>query len=159
MNMLKAIKTERDYASALSSMEKIFDAKPGSREGLQAEVLMILISDYERMHYPVDAPTPVEAIKFRMEQLNLLQKDLALYLGSATRVSEVLNAKRQLTLNMIAALYNGLNIPLASRVQINGNGKKSSVRLSYLQKTTIYVSHQVTTKVCRKKIKGTRLLI
>lgn len=86
MKSLKAIKTEKDYNAALSRMENIFDAKPGRKEGDEGEVLMILISDYERMHYPVEAPTPLEAIKFRMEQLNLLQKDHAPYLGSATRV-------------------------------------------------------------------------
>ncbi|MCX6274317.1 MAG: helix-turn-helix domain-containing protein [Bacteroidetes bacterium] len=126
MNTLRAIKTEKDHTAALGRMENIFDARPGSNEGNEAEVLMILISDYERMHYPVDAPTPVEAIKFRMEQLNLLQKDLAPYLGSATRVSEVLNGKRQLTLNMIAALHSGLGIPLASFLQTKGKERNHS---------------------------------
>jgi HTH-type transcriptional regulator/antitoxin HigA len=151
MNTLRAIKTEKDHTAALGRMENIFDARHGSNEGNEAEVLTILISDYERMHYPVEAPTPLEAIKFRMEQLNLLQKDLALYLGSATRVSEVLNGKRQLTLNMIAALHNGLNIPLASLLQITGNGKKSSGRLSYSQQSKISVAREVKTKYRRKK--------
>ncbi len=151
MNTFKAIKTEKDYNAALSRMENIFDAKPGSKEGDEGEVLMILISDYERMHYPVEAPTPLEAIKFRMEQLNLLQKDLAPYLGSATRVSEVLNGKRQLTLNMIAALHSGLGIPLASLLQTKGKGKKSSLNSLYPQQTKISVVREVKIKYRRKK--------
>lgn len=151
MNTLKAIKTEKDYTAALSRMENIFDSKPGSKEGNEAEVLMILISDYERMHFPVEAPTPIEAIKFRMEQLNFLQKDLAQYIGSATRVSEILNGKRPLTLTMIAALHNGLNIPLASLLQTTGKGKKSIANPLYPYQSKISVAREMKTRYRRKK--------
>ncbi len=151
MNTLKAIKTEKDYAAALGRMEILFDAKPGSKEGTEAEVLMILISDYERMNYSIDSPTSIEAIKFRMEQLKLKQKDLIKYVGSASRVSEILSGIRPLTLTMIAALHTGIGIPLTSLLQATGKGKKSSGIQSHSQQSKISVAREVQTKYNRKK--------
>ena len=115
MKQFKVIKTEKDYRTTLAKLEKIFNAVEDSAAN-EAELLMILIQDFERKNYPVDAPTPVEAIKFRMEQLNLRQADLVKYIGSHSRVSEILNGKRSLTLNMIITLHKGLSIPLESLI-------------------------------------------
>ncbi|MEP7167869.1 MAG: helix-turn-helix domain-containing protein [Bacteroidota bacterium] len=141
MNVVKAIKSEKDYLSVLSRLENIFDAKPGTAHGNEAELLVILIEDYERRNCFIAAPSPVEAIRFRMEQMNLKQQDIAKYLGSETRVSEILNGRRNLTIDMIIALHHGLNIPFdslitprklhANKIRYSGNvtGKKlSSVR-------------------------------
>jgi len=151
MYTLKAIKTGKEYITVLSRMKTIFDSKPGSKEGNEAEVLMILISDYERLHYPVEAPTPIEAIRFRMEQLNLQQKDLAIYMGSATRVSEILRGKRPLTLTMIAALHKGLDIPLASLIQSTRKGKKSIGSLSYPLQSKISSARERKSRYRKKK--------
>lgn len=113
---IKAIKTEKDYNEALSRLEKIFHAKPNSKEGDEAEVLSILIESYENTHYPIEAPDPIEAIKFRMEQLNLSKKDLAEVIGYKSRVSEIFNKKRKLTLKMIQNLHEKLNIPYESLI-------------------------------------------
>jgi HTH-type transcriptional regulator/antitoxin HigA len=115
MKELKAIKTEKDYQLALSRLEKNFDIQKDSTAN-KAEVLMILIQEYERKNYAIEAPTPIEAIKFRMEQMNLKQSDLLAYIGSRSRVSEILNGKRSLTLRMIIALHKGLHIPLESLI-------------------------------------------
>src|SRR5258705_12598959 len=109
MNNLKAIKTENDYLSNLKRLENLFDSKPGTASAAEAELLIILIEDYERKNYAIAPPSPIEAIKFRMEQMNLKQQDLAKYLGSNARVSEILNGKRKLTIDMIIALHHGLN--------------------------------------------------
>jgi HTH-type transcriptional regulator/antitoxin HigA len=108
---IKAIKTEADYSSALSRLEDIFHAPESSKEGDEAEVLTILIEKYEDEHYPIGAPDPIEAIKFRMEQLNLSQRDLAKVIGFDSRVSELFSRKRKLTLKMIRNLHKELNIP------------------------------------------------
>ncbi|MES2588690.1 MAG: helix-turn-helix domain-containing protein [Bacteroidota bacterium] len=108
---IKVIKTEKDYNQALKRLENIFDAKIGSSEGDELEILSILIEQYENTHFPVDLPDPIEAIKFRMEQLGIKQKDLTESIGFASRVSEILNKKRKLTLEMIRKLHVQLNIP------------------------------------------------
>jgi HTH-type transcriptional regulator/antitoxin HigA len=109
---IKPIKTKRDYQNALTRLEVIFDAKPGSKEGDELEILGILIEKYENAHFPIDMPDPIEAIKFRMEQLGYNQNDLARLVGLKSRASEILNKKRKLTLEMIRQLHTGLNIPI-----------------------------------------------
>jgi len=111
MGQLKLIKTENDYQQAMLRLEKIFDAKPGSKEGDELEILGFLIDKYESEVDPIDLPDPIEAIKFRMEQKGLKQKDLAVILGFKTRASEVLSKKRKLNLSMIRKLHEDLNIP------------------------------------------------
>jgi HTH-type transcriptional regulator/antitoxin HigA len=108
---IKVIKTERDYQKALKRLELIFDAKIGSKEGDELELLSLLIDNYEKMRYMIDLPDPIEAIKFRMEQLGYKQKDLAEAIGLKSRVSEILNRKRKLTLDMIRKLHDVLGIP------------------------------------------------
>lgn len=113
---IKAIKTEEDYNQALKRLEEIFHVSSDTKEGDEAEVLSILIEKYEDEHYPIGAPDPIEAIKFRMEQLGMSQKDLAQILGYKSRVSEILNRKRKLTLKMIRNLHAKLNIPYESLI-------------------------------------------
>ena|SRR5690625_2831072 len=114
---LKPIKTENDYLQALNRLEKIFDSKPGTKEGDELEILGILIENYEDENFPIDFPDPVEAIKFRMEQLNFSQKDLAEVIGLKSRASEILNKKRKLSLKMIRNLTEKMNIPTEVLIQ------------------------------------------
>ncbi|WP_293887590.1 MULTISPECIES: helix-turn-helix domain-containing protein [unclassified Sphingobacterium] len=114
----KLIKTEEDYAQALDRLEVIFDAKIGSKEGDELEVLGLLIDKYETEHFPINLPDPVEAIKFRMEQLNFTQNDLADVLGQKSRASEILNRKRKLSLEIIRKLHEKLNIPTDVLIQV-----------------------------------------
>jgi len=107
---LRPIKTKKDYQLALDRLEIIFDAKPGSPQGDELEILGILIDKYEQEHYSIDFPDPIEAIKFRMEQLGYNQNDLANVVGLKSRASEILNKKRKLTLEMIRNLHDTLNI-------------------------------------------------
>jgi HTH-type transcriptional regulator / antitoxin HigA len=107
----KLIKTEKAYLKALDDLENLFDAKKGTKEGDELELLVLLIDQYELEKYPVDFPDPIDAIKFRMEQLGFKQKDLAKVLGLKSRVSEILNKKRKLTLEMIRKLSELLSIP------------------------------------------------
>lgn len=111
---IKAIKTEEDYNNALLRLEEIFHAPADTPEGDEAEVLSILIEKYEDEHYPIDAPDPIEAIKFRMEQMGMNKKDLAKVLGYKSRVSEIFSRKRKLTLKMIRNLHEKLKIPYES---------------------------------------------
>lgn len=113
---IKAIKTEQDYDFALNRLEKIFHAPADSVEGDEAEVLSILIEKYEDEHYPIEAPDPIEAIKFRMEQMDMSKKDLAKVIGYKSRVSEIFSRKRKLTLKMIRNLHDKLNIPYESLI-------------------------------------------
>jgi len=107
---IKPIKTEKDYTKALERLELIFDASPNSREGDEAEILSMLIDNYENKHYPIEAPDPIEAIKIRMEEMNLKQKDLVGVIGGKSRVSEILNKKKKLTVEMIRELERILHI-------------------------------------------------
>lgn len=113
---IKAIKTEEDYNQALRRLEEIFHAPTNSKEGDEAEILSILIEKYEDEYYPIEAPDPIEAIKFRMEQMGMSKKDLAQVLGYSSRVSEIFNRKRKLTLRMIRSLHEKLNIPYESLI-------------------------------------------
>src|SRR6266498_4983605 len=101
---IKPIKTERDYHKALKEIEKFWDAKPNTPNGDRLDVLVTLVEVYEQKHYKINPPDPVEAIKFRMEQLGLKPSDLAKILGGRSRVSEVLNKKRKLTVGMMRSL-------------------------------------------------------
>ena len=114
---IRPIKTELDYDKALERLEIIFDAKKGTKEGDELEILSILIEKYEKENYPIEMPDPIEAIKFRMEQLGMKQKDLAEVVGSKSRVSEILNRKRKLTIEMIRNLSQKLNIPSEVLIQ------------------------------------------
>ncbi len=107
----KVIKTEADYEAALSRIEKLMDAAPGTASGDELELLSLLVHDYEEKKFPIDKPDPVSAIRFRMEQQGLAPKDLVPLLGSRSRVSEVLSGRRGLSLKMIRALVVGLRIP------------------------------------------------
>lgn len=111
------IKNELDYTNALNRLEVIFDSKKGSKEGDELEILSILIEKYENENFPIGLPDPIEAIKFRMEQMGLKQKDLAEIVGFASRVSEILSKKRKLTLEMIRNLHLKLHIPTEVLIQ------------------------------------------
>lgn len=114
---IKPIKTEQDYNQALERLELIFDAKKGTKEGDELEVLGILIEKYEDVHFPIDLPDPIEAIKFRMEQMNYSQNDLAKVIGRKSRASEILNKKRKLSLEMIRNLHETMKIPTEVLIQ------------------------------------------
>ncbi len=107
---IKLIKTEADYQIALKRLEAIFDAKVGTLESDEADILGLMIDEYEKKHYPIESPDPIEAIKIRMEEMQLKQIDLADAIGGKNRVSEVLNRKRKLTLEMIRNLTTRLNL-------------------------------------------------
>ncbi|WP_339705920.1 helix-turn-helix domain-containing protein [uncultured Kriegella sp.] len=111
------IRNEKDYQNALDRLEGIFDAKMGTVEGDELEILSILIDRYENENFPIGMPDPIEAIKFRMEQMGMKQKDLAKVVGFKSRVSEILNKKRKLTLDMIRKLNTTLHIPTEVLVQ------------------------------------------
>lgn len=114
---IKPIKTEKDYQDALDRLESIFESKKGSAEGDELEILGILIEKYEDEHFPIGFPDPIEAIKFRMEQMGYTQSDLAKVVGLKSRASEILSRKRKLTLEMIRLLHNNLKIPTEVLVQ------------------------------------------
>ncbi|WP_416440999.1 type II toxin-antitoxin system HigA family antitoxin [Leeuwenhoekiella sp. A16] len=107
---LKPIKTESDYQNALVRLDVIFDAPVGTKNGDEAEVLSLLIDNYENENYPIEAPDPIEAIKIRMEELHMRQKDLVGIIGGKSRVSEILNKKKRLTVDMIRELERLLHI-------------------------------------------------
>ena len=114
---LKPIKNKEDYNQALERLEQIFDAKPSTNEGDELEILGILIEKYENENFPIELPDPIEAIKFRMEQLNYSQNDLAEVIGLKSRASEILNKKRKLSLEMIRKLSEKLHIPTEVLIQ------------------------------------------
>lgn len=107
---LKPIKSDTDYRNALNRLEVIFDASMESKEGDEAEILSLLIENYENEQYPILPPDPIEAIKIRMEELNMRQKDLVGVIGGKSRVSEILNRKKKLTVDMIRELERILQI-------------------------------------------------
>ena len=111
------IRTEKDYQKALERLELIFDAKKDTKQGDELEILSILIDRYENENFPIGMPDPIEAIKFRMEQMGMKQKDLVELVGFKSRVSEILNKKRKLTLDMIRKLNTTLHIPTEVLVQ------------------------------------------
>ena len=107
---IKLIKTDTDYQQALKRLEVIFDAAIGTPDSDEADVLGLMIDDYEKKHYPIEAPDPIEAIKIRMEEMQLKQIDLINEIGGKSRVSEILNRKRKLTVDMIRKLTARLNL-------------------------------------------------
>ena len=113
---IKVIKTEEEYTKALKRLEKIFHASIDSVEGDEADILSILVEKYENEHYPIEAPDPIEAIKFRMEQMDMTKKELAEIIGYESRVSEIFNRKRKLTLKMIRNLHDKMKIPYESLI-------------------------------------------
>ena len=114
---IKPIKSKKDYQAALTRLDQIFDAKPGTKDGDELEILGILIEKYEQDRYPIDFPDPIEAIKFRMEQLEYTQNDLARVVGLKSRASEILNRKRKLSLDMIRQIHQSLGIPTDVLIQ------------------------------------------
>lgn len=108
---VKPIRSEADYEAAMAEVERLWGAKAGTPRGDRLDVLATLIDAWEAEHYPMDPPDPIEAIKFRMEQQNLTRKDLEGILGTRTRVAEVLNRRRGLSINMIRRLHKELGIP------------------------------------------------
>ena len=114
---IKPIKTEADYETALKEIEHLWDARPNTPESDRLEVLVTLVQAYEDKHHPILPPDPIEAIKYHMESRGLSRQDLEPYIGSRARVSEILNRKRRLSLNMIRKLGTGLGIPVEILIQ------------------------------------------
>jgi HTH-type transcriptional regulator / antitoxin HigA len=113
---LRLIKTEAQYEMALAEVEKLWGAADNTAEGDRLDVLLLLVDRYEAEHHPIAPPDPIEAIKFRMEQMNLTRKDLEPMIGSRARVAEVINRRRSLSLPMIRKLHKALRIPLESLI-------------------------------------------
>ncbi|OPY86286.1 MAG: Antitoxin HigA [Syntrophus sp. PtaU1.Bin208] len=114
---IKPIKTEADYDAAILEIEKLLDVEPGSVEADRLDVLTTLIEAYEEKHYTIPLPDPIEAILYFMESRGLTRRDLEPFIGSRARVSEILNRKRQLTIEMIRNLHKGLGIPAEVLIQ------------------------------------------
>ncbi|MGH7111126.1 MAG: helix-turn-helix domain-containing protein [Stellaceae bacterium] len=110
MSEIKPIRSEADHAAALAEVERLWGARSGTPEGDRLDILATLIDAYEAEHHPIDPPDPIEAIKFRMEQQGLTRKDLEGILGTRTRVAEVLNRRRGLSIAMIRRLHEKLGI-------------------------------------------------
>ncbi|MBK7883318.1 MAG: helix-turn-helix domain-containing protein [Chitinophagaceae bacterium] len=115
---IKPIRNKKDYEQALARLEVIFDSKKGTDKGDELEILGMLIENYENEKFPIGFPDPVEAIKFRMEQLGYNQNDLASVVGLKSRASEILNRKRKLSLEMIRQIHDRLNIPTEVLIQV-----------------------------------------
>ena len=124
--MIKPIKTETDHAAALREIERLWGADEGTAEGDRLEVLATLVEAYEQAHFPIDAPDPIEAIKFRLEQQGTDKKALIGVIGSRTRVHEVLRRDRALSLGMIRRLNQTLNIPAEVLIRPVRRRKQSS---------------------------------
>jgi HTH-type transcriptional regulator/antitoxin HigA len=107
---IRPIKNEKDYNASIRRIEELWGAKKDTPQGDELDLLVTLVESYEMKHYPIAPPDPVDAIKFRMEQMGMTRADMVKYLGSQSRVSEVLNGKRKLTLGMVKSLYKGLKI-------------------------------------------------
>src|SRR5512146_864643 len=120
---LKPIKTKAAYKEALKEIATLFNVPPGSPEADRLEVLSILVEAYEDEHHPIDPPDPIEPIKFRVEQQGLTRRDLEAYIGSRARVSDVLNRKRPLSVEMIRRLHKGLGIPAEILIRPYKTGK------------------------------------
>ncbi len=135
MDHIKLIKNKHDHVEALARIKKLMDEKlvPDSKEADELEVLALLVEHYEQENFPMDNPDPIEAIKFRMEQLGLLKKDLIPFIGSASKVTEVLNGTRQLSLNMIRKLSDGLGISVEILIGIS---KLKVAKNTVLQKSS-----------------------
>jgi len=108
---IRPIKTENDYSQSLKRVEELWGAKKDTPAGDEFDLIVTLVEAYEMKHFPIAPPDPVDAILFRMEQMGMTKTDMAKYLGSQSRVSEILSRKRKLTLKMVKSLYKGLKIP------------------------------------------------
>lgn len=147
----KILKTENEYNKACERIYTLIhstdnEIEPDSSQGEEIELLSLLVEKYEQEHYPIDIPSPIEAIKFRMQQMNLKQVDIAPLFGGKTRVSEVLNGKRTLTLKVITLLNRYLGIPLESLISTNKEIKleldKKDQLLSIHSINEYYSNHQ-----------------
>ena len=140
---IKPIRTEDDYSAALKEIESLFDSEPGTANGDKLDVLVTLVEAYEAQHYAIRMPDPIEAIEYHMERLGLTRKDLALYIGLPSHISEILNRKRPLTLRMMRSLSQGLGISLDILAQPyqttlpNGNKSLSKSRNRQIAKSPI----------------------
>jgi len=114
---IKPLKTEQDYDDALARIDQLMDSELGTPKGDELDVLSVLVEKYEDINHPIEAPNPIEAIRFKMEQFGLKDKDLIEYIGQSGRVSEVMSYKRKLTLTMIRNLEKGLNISAKSLIE------------------------------------------
>lgn len=110
MNTIKPVRTEADYRQALTRIEQVFEALPGTAEFDELDILGTLVCAYEDQHYPIPEPDPIEYIKYKMAEQGLRQRDLAVWLGGESRVSEILNRKRKLTAKMMKALHDNLGL-------------------------------------------------
>ncbi len=117
---IRPIRNTTDHESALKRIQALMSAKPGTDDGDELDVLATLVDAYESKHFPVESPDPIEAIKFRMDQMGLDRKDLEPFIGSRARVSEVLNGRRGLSLKMIRRLHEELDIPLEALIGREG---------------------------------------
>ncbi len=117
--VIHPIKTEDDYSNTMLRIDALMGALPGTEEGDELDVLATLVEAYERDHFPIESPDPVEAILFRMEQMGIDRKALEPFLGGRNRVSEVLNRKRNLSMRQVRKLHDGLNIPLENLVGVD----------------------------------------
>ena len=108
---IKPIKTENDYNESIKRIEQLWGSEKDTEAGDEFDLLITLVESYEMKHFPIAPPDPIDAILFRMEQMGMTKTDLAKYLGSQSRVSDVLGGRRKLTLKMIKSLYKGLKIP------------------------------------------------
>ena len=113
---IRPIKTEQDYQTALRAVEELWGAEENTPEGDRLDILITLVDAYEAVHYPIYPPDPVAAIEFHMDQNGLERSDMEKYIGTRARVSEVLNGRRGLSIEMIRNLHEGLGIPLESLI-------------------------------------------
>jgi HTH-type transcriptional regulator / antitoxin HigA len=125
MTNLKPIRSDADYEEALAETERLWGAPSGTPDGDRLDILATLIDAYETRHYPMDPPDPVEAIKFRMEQQGLTRKDLEPLIGTRTRVAEVLNRRRSLSITMIRRLHDRLGISADVLIRPSARGAAS----------------------------------
>jgi len=114
---IKPIRTKKDYLAAVNEIERLFDARSGTADGDRLEVLTTLVTAYEEKHHSVPHPNPIDAIQYYMESRGLTRRDLEKFLGSRARVSEVINRRRALTMEMIRNLHKGLGIPAEVLIQ------------------------------------------
>jgi HTH-type transcriptional regulator / antitoxin HigA len=126
----KVIKTEAQYQATLARIEEIFDARPRTAKGEELELLLLLVESYEESAYPIGLPDPVSALRFRMEQSGLKPKDLVPYIGSRSKVSEVLSGRRPLSLAMIRRLVAGLHLPAEVALQETPTTSTATNRLT-----------------------------
>jgi HTH-type transcriptional regulator/antitoxin HigA len=119
------VHTEADHARALARIEQLMQARPGTAEGAELEILSVLVEQFEQKHHPIDPPDPIDALRFRMEQAGLTRSDLESALGSRSRVSEILSRKRGLTVDMIRRLAEQFSIPLESLIGVTRRGRSA----------------------------------